>query len=67
MGRGMSSLVISAARQLLVLLPSAYILGKVGGLHLIWWSFPLAEVASLVCSIVMIQRLYRQVVSRLPE
>ena len=67
MGRGMSSLVISAARQLLVLLPSAYILGKVGGLHLIWWSFPLAEVASLVCSIVMIHRLYRQVVSRLPE
>ncbi|MGM9650055.1 MAG: MATE family efflux transporter [Butyricicoccaceae bacterium] len=67
MGRGMSSLVISAARQLLVLLPSAYILGKVGGLYLIWWSFPLAEVASLACSIVMIQRLYRQVVSRLPE
>lgn len=67
MGRGMSSLLISAARQLVVLLPSAYILGRIGGLDMIWWSFPLAEVASFGLSIVMIGRLYRQVISHIPE
>lgn len=50
-GHGVLSLAVSLIRQLVVLLPSAYILSRVGGLNVIWWSFPIAEVMSVfLCS-----------------
>lgn len=46
MGKGMLSLIVSVLRQLVVLLPVAFVFSKIGGLHAIWWSFPIAEVFS---------------------
>jgi Na+-driven multidrug efflux pump len=50
---------ISIARQLVVLLPVAYILAKIGGLSMIWWCFPIAEVMSMMISLICLRRTMR--------
>ena len=49
-GKGTYSLMTSLVRQLIVLLPVAYILSLSGNIHLIWLSFPIAELASVLLS-----------------
>ena len=46
--RGFSSLIISALRQVIILLPLASVLGKVMGIHGIWWSFLISETITVV-------------------
>lgn len=54
LGHGFLSLAVSVLRQLVVLLPAAFILSRVVGLTAIWWSFPIAEVfAAIICSLFM--------------
>ena len=60
MGHGMFGLVISLVRQLFVLLPSAWLLSLTGRLELIWWAFPIAEVASLIMCLVFHRLVYRR-------
>lgn len=57
-GRGMASLIVSVCRQLVVILPAAWLLGKLYGLHAIWWSFPIAEVASFFISFALLFHAY---------
>lgn len=66
LGNGVYSLVVSIARQLVVLIPVAYILSKIGGLDLIWWSFPIAEVMSLCVSAYLLFRIYRKIIKPVP-
>lgn len=54
-GRASYSMYVSIARQLVVLLPAAYILAKIGGLDLLWWCFPIAEVMSLIISLICLK------------
>ena len=61
----MYSLYVSVARQLVVLLPAAYILAKLGGLSAIWWSFPIAEIMSATISTVCLIRINRKVIKPL--
>jgi Na+-driven multidrug efflux pump len=49
--RGVSSLVISAGRQVIVLIPLAYIMGRTMGLNGVWWSFLIAEAAVMVLAL----------------
>ena len=51
LGKAFFSMLVSIGRQLVVLLPAAYILAKVGGLHAVWWSLPIAESMSLALCI----------------
>jgi len=67
LGHGMLSLVISLVRQLFVLLPAAWLLSLSGELGLVWWSFPIAEVASVVLSVAFLVYAYRKEVSPLFE
>lgn len=67
LGNGMYSLTVSVARQLIVLLPVAYLLSKLGNVNLVWWSFPIAELASLVMSTVFLVKIYRQIICKLGE
>lgn len=60
MGHGVLSLIVSLVRQLLVLLPSAWVFSKIGGLSAVWWAFPLAEVFSLLFSVAFLFRVYRK-------
>jgi putative MATE family efflux protein len=55
-GNALYSMYISIARQLVVLLPAAYILAKIGGLSMIWWCFPIAEVMSMMISLICFRR-----------
>ena len=67
LGNGMYSLTVSVARQLIVLLPVAYLLSKLGNVNLVWWSFPIAELASLVMSTLFLIKIYRQIICKLGE
>ena len=40
-----------------VLLPAAWILAKVFGLDAVWWSFPIAEIASITVTLIMFRRI----------
>lgn len=59
LGNGVYSLMVSAVRQLVVLLPVAYIFAMIFGLHMVWWSFPIAEIFSLIMSAALLRRIYR--------
>lgn len=59
LGKSVYSLIVSVARQLVVLLPVAYLFSLAGNIDLVWLAFPVAEIASLLASIVMYVRLYR--------
>ena len=63
--RSYYSLVVSVARQLVVLIPVAYILSRVGDVTLVWWAFPVAELASLIVSTIFFRKLYHQAVVNL--
>ena len=50
--RGISSLIISALRQVIILLPLASILGKAIGINGIWWSFLISETVTVILAII---------------
>lgn len=58
-GKGTYSLITSLIRQLLVLLPCAYVLSLTGNLDLIWLCFPIAEIFSAVTSFILMKRTRR--------
>lgn len=62
LGNGILSLIISVARQLLVLLPVAYFLSFTGNLDLVWLSFPIAELVSVTLSALFLRHIYRTVI-----
>lgn len=67
LGHGFLSLAVSVLRQLVVLLPAAFILSKAGGLGACWWSFPIAEVFSGVICFVFIRYAYKKEIHPLYE
>lgn len=67
LGKAFFSMIVSIMRQLFVLIPATYILAKLGGLHVVWWSFPIAEVISLMVSSFFLVRINRTIISRVPE
>ena len=60
LGNGIYSTITSLSRQLIVLVPAAYLLSLTGDVHAVWWSFPIAEVVSMILSIIFFIRIYRQ-------
>ena len=65
-GRGIYSLFTSLLRQLVIIVPAAFILSKVIGVMGVWYAFPLAEGFSLVFSLLMLRRLWRTDLSKIP-
>ena len=59
------SLFVSVGRQLVVLVPAAWLLSLTGDVTNIWWAFPIAEGMSLVLSTTFFRKLYRNTVSTL--
>lgn len=60
LGHGMCSLVVSLVRQLLVLLPLAWLMSLSGQLIAVWWAFPMAEVVSLLLCILFHRYIYKK-------
>ena len=67
LGKAVFSMIVSIMRQLIILVPAAYILSKLGGLHAVWWSFPIAEIVSLMVSLLFLFRIYRTIISTIPD
>ena len=48
--RSINSLFVSILRQVVALIPAAWLLSKTGDVNMVWWSFPIAEIMSLAAS-----------------
>ena len=66
LGRSIFSMFVSIARQLLILVPLAYIFSLSGNIDLVWWSFPAAELMSLVASMFFFRIIYKQQIAVMP-
>ncbi|OLS01509.1 MATE family efflux transporter [Tissierella creatinophila] len=66
-GRGFISLIISFLRQIIILLPAAYVLGKVGGLDYIWYAFPISELISGVVLAILFITVFSKVFQNMTE
>ena len=60
LGNGIYSTIVSLCRQLIVLLPAAYLLSLTGKVNNVWWAFPIAEMMSLLVTLICFTRIYRQ-------
>ena len=67
LGNGIYATITSICRQLVVLLPVAYLLSLSGNVNLIWLSYPIAEVASGTATLFFFLRIYRQKIKPLFE
>ena len=65
LGNGVYSTITSLTRQLVVLVPAAYLLALTGSVDAVWWSFPIAEVVSMLLSVMFFARIYKQKVKPL--
>jgi putative MATE family efflux protein len=57
LGNGIYSLIMSAARQILVILPVAYVFGELFGLNAVWYAYPIAEIVSVAVCIILLIRI----------
>ena len=60
LGNGIYSTLTSLCRQMLVLLPAAYLLSLSGNVNMVWLAYPIAEVASGAATVYFFLRIYRQ-------
>ena len=71
LGRGTYSMIVSFVRQLVVLVPCAYLLARwglsIGNNDLVWLSYPIAEVFSLAVTLILFTRLYRKVIAPMED
>ena len=67
LGNAVYSMITSIARQLLVLLPAAYLLSLAGNVDYVWWSFPIAELVSLGMTVFFLIQINRKVIRHIGE
>jgi len=67
LGKGVQSMMISFTRQLIVLLPVAWLLSLRGTLESIWWAFPIAELVSCALCTLFYLRAYKRKIQPLAE
>jgi len=56
------SLIISVMRQLVVLIPAAWLLAQTGNVNNVWWSFFIAEIISFITSIYFFKKVYNSTI-----
>lgn len=64
-GNGIYSLIASVVRQLVGILPIAYILMQIGGVTMSWYSFPIAEIMGFVLSSILFRKLQNTKINQL--
>ena len=62
LGNGVFSLIVSVLRQLGVLIPMAWLLSKTGNVNMVWWSFLIAEVVSVLLSLGFMKRIDKTII-----
>ena len=66
-GKPVYSLIVSVCRQLVVLLPSAWLLSLTGRLELVWFAFPIAECFSLILSIIYLSKTMKRAKEKMKD
>lgn len=67
LGKSLYSMFVSIARQLLVLIPAAYLLSLTDQIDAVWFAFPIAELVSLAVSFVLMMRVRKQLIKPLSD
>ena len=71
LGKSLYSMVTSIVRQLVFLVPIAYVLARygasVGNDDLVWWCYPIAEIASLLLTLCFFRHVYKTMIAQIPE
>lgn len=66
-GYSFFSMLISIGRQLVTLLPVAYLLSLTGDINAVWWSYPIAELVCVVLSVVFYVYIYKHKIKTIPD
>lgn len=66
LGKSYFSMIVSFARQIVVLLPVAYLLSRTGVLTNVWFAFPVAELMSLAVTLICFRYVYKTIISKIP-
>lgn len=71
LGKSMYSMINSFVRQLVFLVPIAYVLARyghsIGSDNLVWWCYPIAEVAALILTLSFFRHIYKTLICHIPE
>lgn len=59
LGNGVYSLIMSVARQIVVILPVAFLFAKLFGLDMVWYAYPIAEIASVLICVILLKRILK--------
>lgn len=67
LGNGVYSMLVSIARQLVVLLPAAYLLSRLGNVNYVWWAFPIAELSSLCMTLFFLFKINKKIIRHIGD
>ena len=67
LGYAVYSMIISIARQIVVLIPAAYLLAQLGSVNYVWWCFPIAECMSLLMTLIFFTKIKKEVIYNIPD
>jgi Na+-driven multidrug efflux pump len=65
LGNGVYSMLMSFVRQIVVILPVAFIFAKTLGLNAVWFSYPIAEIVSVTICVILLKRIINEKVKHL--
>ncbi len=65
LGKSVYSMNISLVRQLVFIIPCAYLFAQIGGVNMVWWAFPLAEVVGVTMSLLYTRSIKRNIISKM--
>ncbi|MCD8249560.1 MAG: MATE family efflux transporter [Lachnospiraceae bacterium] len=66
-GNGVYSMLMSLFRQLVFLVPLAYLFSKTGNVNMVWLAWPIAEVAAVACNVIFMIRINRNILKPLKQ
>ena len=67
LNHGMYSMWVSIARQMLALLPAAFLLSLTGNVNMVWFAFPIAEIVSLTLTTIFYTKVYKKTIVNIPD
>ena len=67
LGKGVYSMCVSISRQLVVLVPVAWLLSKTGNLNAVWWAFPIAEIMGATVTALFFLHLNKTIIKPLEQ
>ena len=65
LGISIYSMITSIMRQIVVLIPAAFLLSLLGNVDYVWWSFPIAEVMSALATTYFFKKTYDGVIKEI--